>query len=118
MLVSETPKSFVRKSIRRKTWSFVAARHSEQLQWSCVVFVPSHLGQRVGLSARRIILPQLLHAQKLCLALHAVGMELASMSKMSSAPFHPFSSIASVGLVYVPFEQKTDEGACFTRSAA
>src|SRR6267143_6075958 len=94
----ETPKSLVRNSIRWKTWSFVAARHSEQLQCNWAVFVPSHFGQRAGLSARRIILPQVLQAQKLCLALHAVGMELASMSKISSAPFHPFSSIASAGL--------------------
>ena len=44
-----------------------------------------------------ITLPQSLHVQKLCLVRQAVGMELASMSKMSSAPFHPFSSMGSVG---------------------
>ena len=63
-------------------------------------------------------LPHDLHVQKLCLVLHAVGIELASMSKISSAPFHPFSSIGRVGSEYVPLEQKTDDGACFTRSAA
>ena len=51
MLALETPKSFVRKPIKRETWSFVADRHSAQLQCSWVVLVPSHLVQRCGLSA-------------------------------------------------------------------
>src|ERR1700674_2363447 len=94
----ETPKSLVRNPISRDTCSFVAARHSAQLQCSWLKPVDSHFGHCGGLSNEREILPHALHAQKLCLALHAVGIELASMSKISSAPFHPFSSIARVGL--------------------
>src|ERR1700757_1670956 len=93
-----TPKSLIKNPIRRVTCSFAASKHSGQLQCRSVMFVPSHFGQRWGLSSMRMIFPHVLQDQKACLTLQAVGMELASMSKISSAPFHSFSSMGDEGL--------------------
>src|SRR5271154_6846571 len=80
-----TPKSSVRKSTSRLTCSFVALRHSRQLQCSCSTLCPRHLGHFAGF---RPIPPlwQSWQYHQLCLLLHGVGIESASMSKMSSAP--------------------------------
>src|SRR5271157_4853106 len=87
MSLRELPKSSVRKSVTRRAWSFDASRHTLQVPFSSAVF-PLHFGHFWGFGSLPEE-PQLSQYQTSWPFLHCVGMSVASMSKMSSAPDHP-----------------------------